>query len=354
MPGEARGGAVTNHYKITIENSVFSGNTASSEAGKSYGGAISQESALYFHNRIANSVFYGNTASSLENEAVGGAIYGGYTLLIDDSFINNAAISSATANGGALYLYSANTLIAKDKDVLFEGNYTSSDGGTTKVSNAVHQNNSIFNLNAGSHNIIFNDRITSTNSSVEMNINRTGTFDDTAEKPSYNNGLVGNYIPTWAPTTGTIELNEDMSGYLGTVNLYNGTVKLGEDRTNTYSQAVTPKFFNASALNLYGGTIDLQNKKIDTVNVGDFNASVDDATGDALANLKIDADMSAGTADNFTISGTSGGKLNITGINILADGGAKKITVFQQRNFSGTFCYQQLHERNEIRIQSRP
>lgn len=171
---------------------------------------------------------------------------------------------------------------------------------------ALQLNSSTLNLNAGEHNIIFNDRIIGTGT---LNINQTGTWDKEA-KPSTPDG---NKIPTWAPTTGTIELNENMSAFEGDVNIYGGTVKLGEDRTNTYSQVVKPEFFFADNLNLYGGTIDLQNKKIDSVTIRNFNGSVD-SDGNALGNLKIDANLSAGTADNFYLYEYATGKLNISGI----------------------------------------
>ena len=244
-------------------------------------------------------MFTGNSVSmNGTGSAYGGALYGRF-IVSDTSFVNNAAIAgtASKAYGGAISVINTGTLIAKDKDVLFEGNYTSVDGGATKVSDAIYLNKWTLNLNAGNHKIIFNDRITGANTSGKINVNQTGTWDDSDSTVTNK----GNYIPIWAGTTGTIELNEDMSGYTGDVNIYSGTVKLGENRTNTYSQAVTPVFFAANNLNLYGGTVDLQNKKIDTVTITNFSGSIDDVTGEALANLKIDADMSSGMADNFTI-----------------------------------------------------
>ena len=307
-----------------ISNSIFNENKVSSTGTEwIYGGAVHSP---YSHIIISNSMFTGNSVSmNGTGSAYGGALYGRF-IVSDTSFVNNAAIAgtASKAYGGAISVINTGTLIAKDKDVLFEGNYTSVDGGATKVSDAIYLNKWTLNLNAGNHKIIFNDRITGANTSGKINVNQTGTWDDSDSTVTNK----GNYIPIWAGTTGTIELNEDMSGYTGDVNIYSGTVKLGENRTNTYSQAVTPVFFAANNLNLYGGTVDLQNKKIDTVTITNFSGSIDDVTGEALANLKIDADMSSGMADNFTISGTSTGKLNITGINILADGDAQKITVF--------------------------
>lgn len=329
----AYGGALYSNGFTTIKNTVFKNNTAGSGGSSAYiyGGAISGESTNLMI--LTNSVFDANSAfgtATNTNGVYGGAIFkdSGQLVLIDSVFTNNSAISkSFRANGGAIGIhgtYGATLgLIAKDKDVLFEGNYISTDGGTTKVSNAVYVQSTTFNLNAGEHNIIFNDRITGNYGT--LNINQTGTWDDTTNPSTPD----GNFIPTWAPTTGTIELNEDMSGYApNIVNFYGGTLKLGEDRTNTYSQAVTPKFFKARDLNFYGGTLNLQNQKIDDITITNLTGSVD-SEGNALGNLKIDANLSTGAADNFTISGTAAGKLNISGINILADGSAGSITVFK-------------------------
>ena len=293
------GGAIYNGGNLYIENTAFFNNyTKSIDA---YGGAIENAGNL----TIVSSIFDSNNAaaysSSSDSSARGGAIFhqAGTLTLIDTSFLNNYVSATHNYYGGALYLNSTAIIIANNQDVLFEGNYQIKAGSSAQISSGVFVNSSggVLNLNAGAKNIIFNDRIDGAGQnfdSFSININKTGTWNDT-ESPFATSG---NKIPVRAPTTGTIELNEDMTAYWGNVNIYGGTVKLGEDRTNTYSQAVEPEFFFADNLNLYGGTIDLQNKKIDYVTIRNFNGSFD-ADGNALGNLKIDANLSAGTADNY-------------------------------------------------------
>lgn len=236
---------------LKIEDSEFLNNTITAY-DYGYGGAIYLNGPLI----INNSIFSGNFATS--NQTSSGALYGGaisandgsITIITDSQFLNNNLSGKKTAsvmNGGAYYGGSKVklTLISKDKDVLFDGNYyaTSTASSATKYSDGIYiGENSQLNLNAGEHNIIFNDKIQSKDSTAVININAAGTWDD-----SENSKPDGNYIPTWAPTTGTIELNEDMNNAKGDLNIYGGTLKLGWNTTNKYGQSVTTKFFNTAS-----------------------------------------------------------------------------------------------------------
>lgn len=226
------GGAVYNSNVATLTDVVFDGNSGSTDIGAVYnsgqmtitrgtftnnngwdGGAVGNIGMLGddMYLSVTDSVFDGNSAV-LE----GGAVYNDdVAYLIDSTFTNNSA-----AEGGAVFNMGILNMIALDKDVVFENNTA---GG---VSNAVHTIETL-HLNAGDHSIIFNDRITG---SGEIIVN-----------PDYQiqNANV--------PTTGTIVLNEDMTGYTGSVDIRNGTVQV----------TTNGRFFKASDLIVEKGTLDI-------------------------------------------------------------------------------------------------
>ena len=290
-----QGGAIYNNGTANIYNSNFAYNSAGDE-----GGAIHNVGNL----NIANSTFSNNTAHN------GGAIMNwlGTTNILNSTFTGN---TSAAGFGGAIANYNGTiNLIADGGNVEFTGNKA---GGE---SNALQSRMATTNLNAGNGQIIFNDRISSILSDNTININ--GRND---AKKVDNSTIFLN-----APTQGTVVLNEDMTGFGNhsattdnTVNLYNGTVKLGPNA----------KFFEAVDFNMYqGSTLDMQNNKIDNINVDTLSLK-----NAGSSYVKIDADLAKGTADNFmgTVAQRpdgSGGwlstidtnaKLSINKINVLSD-----------------------------------
>lgn len=97
-------------------------------------------------------------------------------------------------------------------------------------------------------------------------------------------GDSGNLIAANAPTTGVVEFNGNYSG-TGTVNLYDGTLKLGSGN----------KTFSAFGAN--GGTLDMQNNT-----AGDV-LTISTLQGNGNVNLKLDYDASKGTMDSLAING---------------------------------------------------
>ena len=295
-------GAIEN-YEGTMEigsNALFNNNSA-----KEYGGAIfNNEGTMKIG---SNSMFISNTAgieggaienynygimeigsntSFISNSAnYGGAIYnddfGDMTILSGTKFIENKAGNK----GGAILNYEAVlNLIAETGDIEFTGNTANG------VSNAIHDSTGTINMwtNKGA-NIVFNDRITSYNNASIMNINKSsGTL----------------------PTTGKVILNEDMTGYTGQVNLYNGTLAL-----------------NSENAKLFGGKIYVDNATIDfTSSIIKEHIFKDLKVNDKL-NLIVNADLANAEMDTITadvIEGT--GKINVKKINILSDTEEKDIT----------------------------
>ena len=140
--------------------------------------------------------------------SAGGAINNnqGIITIADTSFTNN----KASTNGGA---FNNNAgiinIIAENTAVKFENNTINEE------SNAIYSENGKISLNAyAENNIIFSDKLTSDTTSV-LNITATQTEEST--------------VPENASTNETIVINNDMSGYKGDVNLYHGTIKIGEN-----------------------------------------------------------------------------------------------------------------------------
>ncbi|MGL4398390.1 MAG: choice-of-anchor Q domain-containing protein [Luteolibacter sp.] len=104
---DGKGGAIYSSFdtaKVTVRNSIFSGNSSILEGGAIYfsGRLNSPESFL----RVEKSTFTGNSATFL-----GGAIHCNGTLILDAStFSTNTALG---ADGGAIYVRNGNAQISK-------------------------------------------------------------------------------------------------------------------------------------------------------------------------------------------------------------------------------------------------
>ena len=263
------GGAINNNNGEVIigYDAEFTNNSA--EDG---GGAI-RNSALGTVKIVGNANFTGNTSN------FGGAIenYGTITFTDGVKFENNTAEISG---GGAILNSGTLNLTANYYPVEFTGN--TSGGEQIAIYN---QQNSTLNLWANKNvRFVFNDKITSNNSSGNtLNINQSsGT----------------------APTNGTIELNADMSGYKGTVNLYNGTIELCENG----------RWFGGDLTVSNSPTIDMANNFISEHN---FN----NLTINNVLNLNVEADLANAEMDTISATsfGNAAGKINVKAINILSD-----------------------------------
>lgn len=269
------GSAVYNSNNATLSNVYFIDNTSSESVGAVYTTGMMNLSNAAFQNNtgvtggaignygivgdglysvVKNSVFTDNSAT------YGGAVYNWDDMyIIDSSFSNN----SATDGGGAIFNLNAVFLIAQNEDIEFSGNTSSG------VSNAIHTTQSLFLNAAPDYEIVFNDRITGSGSIV---INRPYQLEtDTM------------------PSGGAVILNEDMTGFSGSVDIEGGIVSVENNG----------KFFTASDLTVSGATL----------NLGLGNASVSSATfsSGAVLGLSVqDADTYGYlTADTFSISDDS-------------------------------------------------
>ncbi len=275
------GGAIHNEKAASswdasaiIKNVTFSNNSVSAGSG----GAIANHSDAVLN--VADSTFDSNSASDS-----GGAIYNSSTATMKNStFTNNSAVS-----GGAIYNSGTLYLIADDGITSFSGNNSSTD------KNAIYNTETLY-LNAGNGGyMLFDDKIVS--SDVSKNI--------------YINNYVSGY-----PSNGNIIFNNTISN--SSLTLGNGMLTLGQ-YGNTIGS--TNNYFDGSVtLTLNSGILNSVNGQIDNNTLSSFLSS-------SNAGIYYDANLSSGTSDNFTVSGTSSGSLTIKAINILADG-TKNTTLF--------------------------
>ena len=286
----AQGGAIsTNRDVVTIGNNVL---FYRNEAELGSAGAIDSgsditigENAQFIENRAKYSgaiyndgnLIIGKNAlfSSNFSEDYGGAIdnkTGTITFRDGVKFLNN----STDGTGGAINNSNILNLIANTNNVEFTGNTTNG------ISNAIHDNGGTINLWASENaDIIFNDRITSEDEASVLNINQSsGTL----------------------PTSGKIILNEDMSGYTGKINLYSGTIELGEKGT------------------LFGGDVFVDNATIDMTNNILQQYNFNDLTINNNLSLMVDVDLANKQMDTLSAESFDGaGKINVKAINILTD-----------------------------------
>lgn len=255
------GGVVYNAGTATITNSNFSNNSNSASGS---GGAIYNTGT----ETISGSTFNSNNSTN------GGAIYNSGTSTITNSTFTN---NTASTSGGAIYNADATSTlnITADKGVTsFTGNTA---GG---ISNAIYMNGGTLNLNAGNGGyILFNDKISSLNSSSIININKIGS--------GGSNTIFNNTVSN------------------AKLNLVSGMLTLGK-YGNTLANYLSTDVFAIS-----GGDLNTANGIIDTNNVTSLTVT-------GTPGLYLDANLSNGNSDKINGSGT--GTLTVKGVNILADG----------------------------------
>ncbi|WP_413854158.1 autotransporter domain-containing protein [Candidatus Ruminimicrobium bovinum] len=282
-----------------INSTVFIENTAKGWSQKysstcGCGGAIYNgvgqvliSSTIFIGNIAKAEQINGATGSTTNYYGYGGAIYNIKTVTILDGtkFENNIA----KTEGGAIYNLGTNAsagtinLIANTDNIEFEGNTANG------ISNAIHSNG-IINLWASDKaSIIFKDRITSDYNisdykSVVLNINTSTTT---------------------LPAIGKIILDEDMSDYKGDVNIHGGEVELQSKGT----EINTNKFFSGN-ITFVRGTLNILNNSIDNITLSKWSSTIN-------SNLKFDVNLRNNTNDNFTITGSVSGTLNLSEINII-------------------------------------
>lgn len=287
------GGAISNGGKLKIgANAKFIGNKSLAVETGFNGGAIENSYTKDFDtgNIISGEVEIGANVTFENNTSTnyGGALSNkGYcTITIKDGaiFKNNSA-----KNGGAIYAKGIINLIADNNDILFEGN--TDDSGSCAICTDDDGNGAgTINLFAGqTAKIIFNDKIKSILDTSKLNINKSGTISN---------------------ASGTIILNEDMSGFSGDVNLYAGTVIVTEKG----------KWFTGSTT-IGNANINIANKIVEEIAFK--NLTVNDKL-----NISVDADLQKEEMDTISTVGyyVDGQKrIKVNAINIISDSEKDKV-----------------------------
>lgn len=311
---EISGGAVYNDHfaTTTIKNSTFTNNEAiayGEDNGEKYygtarGGAVFNEERANL--TIDTSSFEGNKAvASNEDEngsAFGGAVYNktDATLTIKDStFSENQAIGGKNSAGGAIYNDKGAKLniVAENANVLFENN-KSGKSPDNLTSDAITDNGGTINLNAKKDkSIIFNDRILSYDENADDGVININKSDDV----QYD---------------GAVVINNDMTGYKGTVNLEGGILQAGKNLPIEDNKVKL--FTGASSFNVNNtAMIDVsKDDRYATYNLGKLNLN-SDLSASIQADLKGDGQIDKFEADS--VQNENGSKINIDYIGLTSD-----------------------------------
>ena len=264
------GGAIYNNVSsMTIigDNIEFNFNKATEGSA----GAIYNDNGSIITVSGQNIEFSSNVANG------GGAIHNNNISIftingLNVEFNNNIATSS----GGAIYNENSTLNLVSKGTIVFTGNKANG------ISNAIHDKGGTINLFANKDAlIIFNDRITSEDDSSVLNINKSTTN---------------------VKATGKIVLNENMKGYRGKVNLYDGTVQIGKNGT------------------WFGGKTYVDNATIDIASTITQEHNFNELTVNKKLNLLLSADLENKKMNTITADSYSGnGKINVKSINIFND-----------------------------------
>ncbi|MCL2888597.1 MAG: hypothetical protein FWF35_04855, partial [Elusimicrobia bacterium] len=144
---------------MTIDNSTFSGNTAT---GGITGGVVNN-AASGAQLSINGSTFSGNT-----NNGQGGALYniaGATANITDTSFIGNSSTASGTG-GGAIYNDGTMNITAENANVVFSGNRSTSLGGAITNGNVT---TAVLTITADNADVVFGDSTGATSNSAGSN-----------------------------------------------------------------------------------------------------------------------------------------------------------------------------------------
>ena len=168
------------------------------------------------------------------------------------------------------------------------------------------------NLNAADgHKIVFNDGIDGDSYSIANNIININNS-------NVQIGIDADNNPIYAGTDGTVEINNTVKN--NTVNLYNGTLKLGHYEGGTIdvngtSKEVAESFGSLDSsvnFNVHGGTLSLQDGAIQNTNLGNLTLNSD-------LDLRLDGNFAQNQLDTISANkfNANGNNINISNILIL-------------------------------------
>ncbi len=330
------GGAIYNSGTINgMIISDFRDNHASSTDGDVYGGAIYNDGTIDiikgdFENNYASGTDLGN-----RKESSGGAIYNynGNINNIAGDFIGNyvsTASSDGMASGGAIYNYNGNINNITGK---FIGNYASTNfnQGGVASGGAIYNNGGTITF-VGASEFTDNHVVNSYGRQISEAIYNMGTINFNSGDIVLNDAVGGSYgiLNLTGQTIATanndiITINNSVVG--NTVNLTQGTLKLGHYNSNMFGHTVG-SFSDGSGANyanfvVSGGKLTTQDGEINNHNLGNLTLNSD-------LNTSIDVDFGAKKGDVLsanTATSANGNKILIDNIKIVGDDNSHIITI---------------------------
>lgn len=352
---EARGGAITNDrdgYIIDIENATFYNNYAFSTVSNTdwshKGAAIYNLGAI---DNINYTNFYDNQVVAASGSAYGGAIgvVVGTIVSLDHCNFDGNSVTGYYAKGGAIGIVGTGSINSITNST-FTGNSTVgtsiswggaiyNEGGSLNIGNSTFTNNS-----SGLGGAIYNDGdmiFTANGSDItfRQNTDKTGLND------IYNMGIINfatksnSSINLYSGISGSGSLHID-----GNVNFHNPS------GNNTYKGGVALSggtirfpdgYYFSGNITLRGGTIDVQNSKIDTISPGEMLI-------DGSVMIRIDADLANAQSDSLAPDMVNANSaIYVELINIMSDGANAKTTTTFAHN-SALYNFVELSNTVEI------
>ncbi len=308
------GGAICSSGIIKyIENTYFSNNTAARDGGAIWSALYETVPVVY------NSIFNENKATSDTTKTItGGAISldsyytdggapAGTLTIVDSTFTNNYSAQV----GGAIYSYANLNIYADNSDVLFSNNTAGTYG------NDIYLDEGSMELAASSdYKIIFNSGIDTYNGDETVNINNGTKSYTLSDGNTYK-----------VDSTGEIQFNNYVNGT--TLNLYAGTLSIGQNDDVNSTVDNPDGFINSSSLYIQGAST------LSTVNnvIGSLTPIAFEINSELQYNF--DVDLSRATAD--TLYGASLGSegsviLKLADLNIMNDTNEDSVKILYSEN----------------------
>ncbi len=207
----------------------------------------------------------------------GGAIANnGGTLNINNSnFTNN----TSSGEGGAIYNSGIFNLTASDDNDSTTNDTITFSGNTANGTDNAIYNSGTINMNTSESSITFEDGISGSGGTININ-----NFETSTEKLR----------------AGLVYFSEEISN--NTINMYSGTLGFGAGLSDT------------SDLNFYGGNVVLRNNNAENVNFGNLTLYTD-------LNLELEIDLANKTADKISATSytSNGNDININRLVLLSD-----------------------------------
>ena len=323
-----RGGAIWTAYYIDHSNII------SSTFKKNYsklGGAIWFENPVV---KVIDTIFEENHAD------YGGAIYFNKSTpdIVDTNFTGNYA-----DEGGAIYAGSSDLKIFADKkDITFSGNIAHNDDFTDLANSynggaAIYfDGNNTLSLNASaSRKMIYNDTVASYGDNT-ININNSGlTYSD----KDGNEVQMGN--------TGEVQFNNyvgDGQGNIFTINLYGGTLSIGQNGTNNITVANPDGYINFNNFNIKGNSV------LNTVNnvIGEFAPKVFEIDNGVNWKYQFDVNLADAKSDKLKGANNNGAlTISLADLNIMNDAADDELEIqYSDTNINGAIIGNKLTTSN--------